>query len=198
MGSQYLFPCKTPAVTRTRKNGNLLYFCTMQTAPLYTIGHSSREAATFLALLQASGIDYLVDVRTYPYSRFHPQYNRKTLSELLEKNGIRYVFMGDALGGRPQDPSCYTATGKVSYALIREKAVFVQGIARLRTAIEKDLRVAIMCSEGKPEECHRTHLVANVLYQEGINILHIDEKGVLRDHLSILKRIPGKTDLFNG
>jgi uncharacterized protein (DUF488 family) len=96
----------------------------MEKSPLYSIGHGSRKSKDFLALLKKFGIEYLIDVRSQPYSRFHPQFRQNELKHFLEQNGIRYVFMGDELGGRPKDPSCYDNEGKVDYEVMKTKRLF--------------------------------------------------------------------------
>jgi uncharacterized protein (DUF488 family) len=118
-------------------------------------------------------------VRSQPHARYHQQFSRNALEQTLKQHGIRYIFMGDLLGGRPEDETCYV-DGKVSYELLREKAFYQQGIRRLRTAWEKQLLVAVMCAETKPQECHRSKLIGNTLLDEGIRVAHIDETGELR------------------
>lgn len=164
--------------------------------PLYTIGHGNRPAATLLELLHTYRIDHLIDVRSVPYSRFHPQFRQEQLKAFLEANGVRYVYMGDQLGGRPKDESCYTAEGKIDYRIVRTKSFFKQGIARLRTAYEKDLRVAIMCSERDPAQCHRTRLIAEALVPEGVNVIHIDAQGALQEHEAVMQHIRMEKGLF--
>ncbi|AWH86718.1 hypothetical protein HYN59_17105 [Flavobacterium album] len=154
----------------------------MEKTPLYTIGHGTRKAEDFLVLLNRYSIKYLVDVRSVPYSRFNPQYRQAALKSFLEVNGITYVFMGDALGGRPKDKTCYNEKGRVDYSVISTKPFFRDRIERLKQACAGNISLAIMCSESKPSECHRTHLIANVLASEGIDVLHIDEKGNLLIH----------------
>ncbi|HWK04176.1 MAG TPA: DUF488 domain-containing protein [Puia sp.] len=148
--------------------------------PIYTIGHGTRKISELLGLLNKFSIDFLIDVRSRPYSGFNPQFNREALASTLEQEGIKYVYMGDSLGGRPSDPSCYKINGKVDYAILRQKAIFKKGIARIKTAYEKDLRVALLCSESKPGQCHRSKLIGSVLYQEKICLQHIDENGELK------------------
>ena len=155
--------------------------------PIFTIGHGSRKAEVFLSLLKDYGIYYLVDVRSVPFSRFHPQFSRNNLEQLLEKNGIRYVWMGDTLGGRPKDPTCYGEDGRIDYELVKKKDFFLTGIERLKTAYEKELDIAIMCSESKPQECHRTLLIGEVLSAEGITLKHIDETGFIKENTVIEK-----------
>src|SRR5258708_269343 len=97
-----------------------------------------------------------------PYSRFHPHYSKAALEARLKREGLRYVFMGDTLGGRPQDTTCYV-NGKVDYTILRAKPFYQQGIQRLRNAWEKQTLMVLMCSEQKPHECHRSKLIGNTL-----------------------------------
>ena len=145
----------------------------MDKKPIYTIGHGARKAEEFLRLLKRYGIEYLVDVRSQPFSRYHPQFTQKTLQTFLEENDIRYVFMGDTLGGRPKDPGCYNEDGKIDYEKVKTKDFFKEGIERLKTAYKKNLDVAIMCSERDPAHCHRYNLIAPVLEREKIEVFHI-------------------------
>jgi uncharacterized protein (DUF488 family) len=149
------------------------------TIPLYTIGHGNRSSEAFLVLLQLYEIDFLVDVRSQPYSRYNPQFTRTSLEQSVVQHGLRYIFMGDTLGGRPADESCYV-NGKVDYALVRAKPFYQRSIDRLRVAWEKQLRVALMCAELKPQECHRSKLIGNTLLEQHIAVAHIDEDGGLK------------------
>lgn len=157
----------------------------MEKQPLYTIGYGRRNPEEFLRLLKTYGIEYLIDVRSKPYSRFNPGFSQKKLKDFLEQNGIRYVFMGDSLGGRPEDPTCYDTRGDVNYEVMQDKEFFREGIQRLKTAYAKELNVAIMCSESKPAECHRTRLIGSVLVKEEVKVQHIDEHGMLKDQATM-------------
>jgi len=171
----------------------------MGTRPLYSIGHGARPLEVFIGLLQEHRIEYLIDVRSRPFSRFNPQYNRKALEQSLAAVGIRYVFMGDTLGGRPEDPTCYTAEGHADYSVMRTKDFFRTGLERLLVAHEKDCAVAMMCSESKPGECHRSRLIGQTLAQVDVPVMHIDERGVLQSHAEVMDRISLRTgtgDLF--
>lgn len=150
-----------------------------QSIPIFTIGHGARTIEQFIALLRQYRIQFLIDVRSQPYSRVHEQFSKHALEQTLKQHEIRYVFMGDTLGGRPADETCYVE-GKVSYELLRAKAFYQQGIRRLRTAWEKQLPVVVMCAETKPQECHRSKLIGNTLLEQGIGVAHIDELGELK------------------
>lgn len=171
----------------------------MKLATLYSIGHGNRTSAEFLNLLKRFDIKYLIDVRSKPYSKFNPHFNQQDLKQLLEHHGIRYVFMGDSLGGRPEDLSCYTRDGKVDYEIVKTKDFFLKGIDRLRVAYAQGAQVVIMCSESKPLACHRTKLIGRVLQQENMQLVHIDEKGKVRSQIEVISELNkglGETDLF--
>ncbi len=164
--------------------------------PIYTIGYGARAFDEFIAALQAQQIDYVVDVRSTPYSRFKPEFNKRELEIQLRLAGIRYVYLGDKLGGQPEDRECYV-DDKVVYDLVKQKAFYREGIARLQSAFGKGLRVALMCSEGKPEMCHRSKLIGASLAELGIPVMHIDEEGVLRTQAEVLDELTdGQLSLF--
>lgn len=172
----------------------------MEKLPVYSIGHGTRKAEDFLELLRKYSINYLVDVRSIPYSRFNPQYRQQALRAFLEENDVKYVFMGDNLGGRPKDPACYNKQGLINYPKIITQDFFISGIERLKKAYEKNIPLAIMCSESKPHECHRSRLIGEALSLINITIMHIDEKGELKEHSSVIKQVKKKApenDLFD-
>lgn len=162
----------------------------MAETPIYTIGYGVRESAAFLDVLQANSIQYLIDLRSSPYSSYKPEFSRSALQEFLEANGIRYIFMGDALGGQPDDATCYT-DGKVDYEKVAQKSFYRSGVERLHEATRQGRRLALMCSEGKPENCHRSKLVGKTLSAEGIEVLHIDEKDAVVSQKDVLMRLTG-------
>lgn len=165
---------------------------------IYSIGHGNKKFEDFLKELSSFNIKYLIDVRTSPYSKYNPQYNRELLKNNLEAVNITYIYMGDNLGGLPSDRSCYI-DGKVSYDLIKDKDFFREGLARLIKAYEKDINVAVMCSESKPEECHRSKLIGQELLKNNIAIQHITERDKTKDQLTVMNELTkgkGIIDLF--
>jgi uncharacterized protein (DUF488 family) len=169
----------------------------MSQYPIYTIGYGKRDIEEFIDLLRAHGIAYLIDVRSQPYSRYKPDFSKKALAAHLEAAGIRYVFMGDALGGRPGDPACYDAAGKVDYARVEAQGFYQAGIARLQKAHQQQLPVVLMCSEGKPENCHRSKLIGKTLTAVNIPITHIDENDQLITQEDVILRLnDGQPSLF--
>ena len=169
----------------------------MSHTPLYTIGYGARDISTFIAALRRYGIAYLLDVRSRPYSRYKPDFSRERLEEHMRQAGIRYVYLGDALGGLPADRSCYNAEGKVDYAKVNEREFYQAGIERLARAQAQGLAVAVMCSEGKPEMCHRSKLIGKTLAARGLPVAHIDENDALIGQEDVLLRLTaGQPSLF--
>ncbi len=162
----------------------------MEHVPIYTIGYGNRSADEFIDLLQRYHVGYIIDVRSQPYSRFSPDFAKKALESRLQQQDISYVFMGNLLGGRPEDKTCYV-DGRVDYALVGTKAFYLQGIQRLRTAWEKQLHVALLCAEAKPQECHRSKLIGNTLSEQGITVAHIDETGACKTQQAINQTLLG-------
>ncbi|MBU1659920.1 MAG: DUF488 domain-containing protein [Chloroflexi bacterium] len=168
----------------------------MANIPIYTIGYGARDLETLLAVLQANKIRYLLDVRTSPYSSYKPEFSKNALQTFLEANGIRYLFIGDSLGGQPDDNGCYTG-GKVDYEKVAQQPFYREGIERLQKASRQGQRVVLMCSEGKPENCHRSKLIGQTLTADGIEVRHIDEKDVVISQKDVLLRITkGQPSLF--
>jgi uncharacterized protein (DUF488 family) len=164
--------------------------------PLFTIGYGSRSLDELMATLKANGIEFLLDIRSSPYSKFKPEFSKEVLQLRLERARIRYLFMGDTLGGQPKDPACHT-DGKVDYDKVRAQPFFHEGIARLRKAFEQQRPVALMCSEGRPEQCHRSKLIGEALAAAGIPVCHIDEDGSRLTQTQVIDRLTnGQMDLF--
>lgn len=168
---------------------------------IHTIGHSNHPIERFLALLQPHAITAVADVRSTPYSRFNPQFRREKLQAALAGVGIQYVFLGEELGARSQDPACYDAAGRVSYARLARTDLFRRGIERLKAGMAEH-QISLMCAEREPLECHRTILVARELVREGIGVTHILGDGSLESHEHAMQRLASTlklsdTDLFS-
>lgn len=165
--------------------------------PVLTIGYGTRQLPEFLSLLREHNVSYLIDVRTNPASRVQPEFSGEALASSTRAASVRYVFMGESLGGRPSDLSCYT-DGRVDYAKCRKSTVFQHGLDRVVTAWEKKISIAIMCSERRPHECHRSKLIGQALTERGIRVLHIDERDNLVSQEDILARVTGYSDSLFG
>ena len=165
-----------------------------------TVGHSNHPWDVFVGLLQRHAVTVLVDVRSVPYSRFNPQFNRNRLERELPRCGVHYVFLGRELGARSDDPVCYDETGRVQYDRLARKPAFRRGLDRIMQEAARN-RVALMCAEKEPLSCHRTILVAPALERRGVEIEHILADGTLEPHAHALHRLIDSlklppTDLF--
>ncbi len=158
--------------------------------PIYTIGYGNRTIAEFIEILKQHEIAYLLDVRSAPYSRYKPEFSKAPLEREVQKHGIRYVFMGDTIGGRPDDETCYI-NGKIDYERVKELAAYQRGIQRLHTAWTQQHAVTLMCSEGKPEACHRCKLIGETLTTQDIPVIHIDENGEHITQTEAIDRLTG-------
>ena len=156
---------------------------------LHTIGHSNHAIEIFIGLLQQHGITALADVRSHPASRRFTQFDKRPLQASLEQAGIRYVFLGDGLGARPRDASCYR-DGQADFALIRASGAFADALVRLKRGMA-DHRICLMCAERDPADCHRTWLVAQTLHEEGVVVRHILVDGTIEPHEALLHRLAG-------
>jgi uncharacterized protein (DUF488 family) len=146
----------------------------MQSALIYTIGHSNQDMAAFLKLLKDNAIQVVVDVRSAPYSRYVPQFNKQEMETAVTQAGLKYVFMGDAIGGKPADPNYLDVNGKVMYYKVAASEMFQQGLARLSKGLEDGWVIALVCAEEDPLKCHRHLLIANELeMKRNIPVWHI-------------------------
>jgi len=147
---------------------------------IYTIGHSNIEPGEFIKRVKQFNIEVLVDVRSKPYSQYVPHFNKEKIEQLCANNEIKYLFLGDLLGGKPKDNSIYDKEEKVNYELLAKKDYFLAGIDRLLN-LAKKYRICLMCSEGQPDECHRNRLLGPALEKIGIEALHILSDGTVVD-----------------
>ena len=157
------------------------------TLAVYTIGHSTHPLERFIELLKMHAITAIGDVRSTPYSRMNPQYNREALREALKANGIAYVFLGEELGARSNDSECYR-DGKVQYDRLAKTALFKQGIDRVLAGADEH-RIALMCAEKDPLQCHRTILVARNLRELGVEVRHLLSDGEIESQEQCEERL---------
>ncbi len=155
--------------------------------PILTIGHSRHPFERFLALLEPGRVAAVADVRSAPVSRFSPQFNKSALAASLAGRTIDYVFLGRELGGRPEDEEMYSE-GRADYEKMAAGSAFQAGLARLTETAARQ-RVAVMCSEADPLDCHRCLLVGRALAGAGLEIGHILASGEIMTHGGIEERL---------
>ena len=153
---------------------------------LFTIGHSNQDSQKFLKLLSDNLIQVLVDVRSRPHSKFASQFNPATLKKALTNKGIKYLYLGRELGGKPSDPSLYDKEGYALYHLMAQSPSFLKAVQRLLKGLES-CRIALMCSEEDPSECHRHLLIGRVMGREGVQVLHIRADGRVQPDQQLAK-----------
>jgi uncharacterized protein (DUF488 family) len=157
---------------------------------LHTIGHSNVPLEHLLQLLAQHRIECVIDVRSVPFSRYCPQYNRVALADALSKAGIGYRFEGERLGGRIQDPDCYLDKRvpeykkgflhRIDYAILVQKPFFAAGL-KVVADLAGTQRIALICSEENPDHCHRSLLLTRRLLELGHEVLHIRGDGRLEN-----------------
>jgi uncharacterized protein (DUF488 family) len=160
---------------------------------LYTIGHSTHPAEKVLVLLNEYGVTAVADVRSRPYSRMSPHFNRESFASRLKENCIAYVFLGRELGARSDDRGCYL-NGQVQYHLLAQTSLFQAGLERVIQGMIRH-RVALMCAEKDPLTCHRAILVCRHLIARGVKVDHILENGRLESHENALARLVAELQL---
>jgi len=168
----------------------------MEGTEVLTVGHSALSYERFLSLLRHAEVTAVADVRSAPYSRQHPHFSRDELCAELRLDGISYVFLGKGLGGRPNERRYYNE-GVADYEKMAQDPEFSKGLDRVIEGAKK-YRIALMCSERDPLDCHRCLLVGRALAQRGIRVSHILGDGRIISHEQIedgLLKLSGNSDV---
>jgi uncharacterized protein (DUF488 family) len=146
----------------------------MDKQTVFSIGHGNKTIDEFVSELHSFDMEFLIDIRSKPYSKFSQHFSQQPLKMLVEKEHVKYVYMGKELGGLPtHDYTCFTSDGKVDYDKLKEKDFFKEGLQRLLKANSKGIKVCIMCSESDPKMCHRSKLIGVELEKMGVILQHI-------------------------
>lgn len=157
--------------------------------PIFTIGHSNKKIEDIISWLKKNNIEILVDVRSVPYSRYVPQANREAIQLVSNDAGIKYVFMGDYLGGRPPDVEIKDSLGNYDYSEFASTDKFREGLKYLFKGAEENT-LCILCSEEDPVKCHRGLLISRELAKLGIEVRHIRHDGSIESQEHFESRIP--------
>ena len=153
---------------------------------IYTIGYSPFTTDTFIQFIRKYNINAVVDVRSSPYSAYRTDFNKANIQKILKEHGIAYMFLGDQVGARSEDPDVYI-DGIADYGLISKSSAFQEGLDRIRAGSKKYV-ITLMCAEKDPITCHRTILIAKNLRNEFF-IKHILEDGSIEKHKDLEKRL---------
>lgn len=149
----------------------------MSYSAIFTIGHSNHLMPDFIKILEDNSIDTLIDIRSSPYSKHVPQFNKKLIQQAMENASIEYIFLGSKIGGKPKSPKYYK-DGEVNYSLLAKTLKFKEGLREL-IILSKDHKIVLMCSEENPYQCHRHHLIGQNLLKKGVKVTHIRKNGDL-------------------
>ncbi len=167
---------------------------------VFTIGHSNHPLESFLRLLREHTIEVVADVRSSPHSGYAPGFNREAIEGSLRANGIEYRFLGNLLGGRPPGEEFYDGEGHVLYDELRQASGFQAGIESVLTSIRSH-RVALLCGEEDPANCHRRLLIGRVLRTKAVEVVHIRGDGHLQTEEELareeeFRKTKGQMSLF--
>lgn len=154
---------------------------------IFTIGHSNLDISDFINLLLSNKIELVVDVRSAPYSKLYPHFNRNFLEESLIINSIKYIFLGDSVGGRSNNLEDFSK-GRVVYKKIAEKKEYISSINTIIQNSSK-YKIVLMCSEKEPLECHRTLLISRSIETHTVKILHIHRDGQIESQGEAIQRL---------
>lgn len=150
--------------------------------PVFTVGHSNHSTEYFINLLLKYKITHLIDVRSNPYSRFVPQYNKEAVKAKLLSAHINYIYMGKSLGARRNEEELFMSNGILDFEKVKNCDTFQSGVKQVIKGAQQDLSIALMCTEKEPIDCHRAILVGDALGKQGIAVQHILSDGSLQSH----------------
>jgi uncharacterized protein (DUF488 family) len=178
---------------------------------ILTAGYGNRGFAPFIELMKRHGVTHLVDVRSVPQSSYWEDFRRQRLEQIVPPTGLRYVYMGDTLGGVPQyaegSPAaedekahifCKADPTAVDLHPLFHDPTFRLGLEKLiKAASVPDRNLCLMCGCLRPHKCHRSRLIGEALVAEGVDVLHLNDKGdPVSQQLVVLESAPQQTTLF--
>lgn len=159
---------------------------------IYSIGHSNHEAEQLMELLHKHGVNLVLDVRSNPYSKRWPQFNREELIHILTGSAIGYEYFGEWFGARQTDEDFYTPAGWLNYAMFTASAIFKEGVRQLDGYLLRGKTPALLCAEKDPFDCHRAIMVARALSLAGYEPVHILADGSLQTQAELDLRLLDK------
>lgn len=167
---------------------------------LFTIGHSIHQLDEFVLLLSQYKIDYVLDVRSTPYSKYAENYNREILNKYLLLNKIHYSYMGAYFGARQENKTLYSQEGYLDFEKVRSTSLFLKGVDNVKKGLSQGYNIVLMCTEKDPLDCHRAIMVARGFELEGFDVKHILFDGSLinqkeLDNILLDKYFPDRNQL---
>lgn len=146
---------------------------------LYTIGYGNRTVSEVFALLRKQGIEKLIDVRSVPYSRYRPMFNKNNLAIQAKTEEVEYILKGNELGARLNG-------SYPSYDILRSRPEYMEGLQYLINMLDAGYNIAIMCCELDYLKCHRYSLIGEDMFQLGYDVIHIGRQGELIPHEGLI------------
>jgi len=159
---------------------------------VYTVGHSNHELEALIELLKSKAVDLVLDVRSAPWSKRYPQFNRESLARELAMQGIAYEWFGTWFGARQTDESHYMADGWLNYASYTASPDFLEGVRQMDRVLEQGITPVLMCAEKDPFDCHRAIMVTRALSLMGYEIRHILADGSIQTQVQLDERLLDK------
>lgn len=164
--------------------------------PIFSAGYGNRGFPAFVDLMKRHGITHVVDVRSVPQSSYWEDFRRERLQRILPETGLRYVYMGDTLGGVPDSPVLCKDPEAVPLEPLFDEPKLHLGLDRLVAASE-NRTVCLMCGCFRPHRCHRFRLIAEALARRGVDVLHLDATGEPVTHATVVEEAkPKQASLF--
>lgn len=155
---------------------------------IYSVGHSDLPVNRFIELIADAGVTAIADVRTSPYSKRYPWFSQRELKGSLRDVGVSYAYVGLELGGRPEDPHLFDSQGIADYESMAKSQLYKAGVQRIFVGMEK-YRIAMVCSERDPLNCHRCLMVGRTLLGLGIQTSHIHHDGRIETQADAEQRL---------
>ncbi|MCC7231130.1 MAG: DUF488 domain-containing protein [Fimbriimonadaceae bacterium] len=145
---------------------------------ILTAGYGNRGFDGFLALMREHGVTHLVDVRSVPQSSYWEDFRRERLALLMRETEIKYVYMGDTLGGVEDSPVLCKDPESVVIEPLRQNPKLEIGLRKLiQAAAQPERVICLMCGCLRPHRCHRSRLLGPALVELGVEVLHLDDRG---------------------
>lgn len=163
---------------------------------VWTVGHSNHDLDVFLALVRGAGLQAVADVRSDPDRVYREHFKSAPLEAALRRMGISYRWFGQELGGRPRSPGHFDTEGRARYDLMAEQPPFGRALEAVQQVAQTH-RVALLCSEADPTECHRRLLVGRALVQTGVRLLHLRADGTVHEESELVDAESGQSGLFD-
>jgi uncharacterized protein (DUF488 family) len=156
---------------------------------IYTIGHSSHDNIYFLQLLEKFNINCIVDIRSVPFSKYVPHFNKNVIKKFLNFHNLHYVYMADEFGAIRQDTNLFHPKGYLDFEIVKHTKSFRNGIDRLNAGISKGYIISLMCTEKDPLDCHRSIMIAPELTKDNFLVNHILPDGNIETQQELEDRL---------